>query len=157
MGHNEWNLPCGLKEPKAVFFFTPTLSIEYSLTLCPWKVSRPSSMCPFSPVTVDPRRKVSLSQRHCLCLPRRPPPAGLSQQYRFLTTWGCDLYVGDGRAGRGPEAVWGDLFRQVVRDMAITANAIRCLEESDHLSAEGPGSCEPEPCPGSPRGFVVVQ
>lgn len=95
------------------------------------------------PVPMGPRGKVSLLQCYFLQLPHSPQ---LCLQYRLwgkgnrcwqLTgVWFISWMMGRPiiQGGRG-------LFPQVGRDIAIMVNAIRCLEKSNHMSAESLGSC----------------
>lgn len=159
--HKEWNVPCGLEKLKAVFFPIDFVYLVFICTL-PSEGFKAFFHVSIRPVTVDPWGKVSLLQ-YFLRLPH-PPQLGLwyrlwGKGNRYWQLAGVIYISAGGRTSLAPNEVGvGDLFPQVGRDTAIMVNAIRCLEKSNHLSAESPALVvEPEQCPASLRGLAMLQ
>lgn len=68
MCHKEQNIPCGLKDLKALF--SPTYFI-YLVFSCTWPMEgfKAFFSVAMQPVTMDAQGKALRSQCHCLCLP----------------------------------------------------------------------------------------
>lgn len=105
--HKELNIHCGLEELKAVFFKS-TLSIMCEFALCPLKLSRPSSVCPFWPWPWSLREglvmPVLFSSPLTLSLACSPGFGERGIAADNLQVWFISWILG------GPNEVWGAYF-----------------------------------------------
>lgn len=133
--HSLWS-----RETEGCVFFRSTLSSCTHLHFALWRfqglLQCVHSACAHGPPREGLITPMLFSSPPTLSL-ALPAVLTLGKGELLLTTYRCVIYILDD----GKTQLGGGLFPQVGRDVAIMVNAIRCLEKSNHVSAESPGSC----------------